>query len=57
MKLEEDPPMFSKSKLDFNPSDRITHLVVSNNYLVLAMANNMLFRIDLSNPSRCDGKI
>lgn len=47
VKLEEEAPMFSKQKVNFAPSDSITHLVVSNNLLVLAMANHRLLRIDL----------
>lgn len=55
MKLEEDTPIFSKQKLNFNPSDRITHLTVANDYLVLVMANGVLFRIDLTCPDRNEG--
>ncbi|PNF16669.1 putative vacuolar protein sorting-associated protein 18 [Cryptotermes secundus] len=50
MKLEEEPPIFSKQKVNFSPKDRITHLAVSSELLVLTMANNILLRIDLRKP-------
>lgn len=53
MKMEDNTPMFSKQRMKFNPSDLITHAAVSNDLLVLAMANGRLFRLDLSNPN-CD---
>lgn len=56
VKLEQDPPIFSKVRINFNPSDKITHVAVANNYLVLAMANNVLFRIDLTHPEKHEGK-
>lgn len=52
MKLEEDAPMFSKQKVNFSPTDRITHLAVSSELLVLTMANNVLLRIDLRHPDK-----
>lgn len=55
MKLEEEAPMFSKQKVNFAPPDCITHLVVSNNLLVLAMANQRLLRIDLRQPDKPEG--
>jgi hypothetical protein len=55
MKLEEEPPIFSKQKVNFSPTDRITHLAVSNELLVLAMANNILLRIDLRQPNNPQG--
>lgn len=41
--------------MNFNPSDKITHMAVSNNYIVLAMANSILFRIDLTQPDKHEG--
>lgn len=55
MKLEEEPPIFSKQKVNFSPTDRITHLAVSNELLVLTMANNILLRIDLRKPDSPQG--
>lgn len=55
MKLEEETPIFMKQKMNFNPSDNITHIAVANDYLVLAMANNILFRINLKSPDKHEG--
>ncbi|XP_038211746.1 vacuolar protein sorting-associated protein 18 homolog isoform X2 [Zerene cesonia] len=52
MQLEDNTPMFSKQKMNFNPSDLITHVAVSSDYLVLAMANGKLFRLDLKMPDQ-----
>ncbi|XP_053608142.1 vacuolar protein sorting-associated protein 18 homolog isoform X2 [Plodia interpunctella] len=51
MQLEDNTPIFSKQKMNFNPSDVITHGAVASDYLVLAMANGNLFRMDLKMPS------
>ncbi|XP_078033999.1 vacuolar protein sorting-associated protein 18 dor [Augochlora pura] len=50
MKLQDDGPIFIKQKVNFQPTDSIVHLVVNNNITVIAMANNMLLRIDMKNP-------
>ena len=42
-------PLFSKQRIQFKPPDPITHLRVCGNNLVLAMASNLLLRIDLQN--------
>ncbi|VVC86567.1 vacuolar protein sorting-associated protein 18 homolog isoform X2 [Leptidea sinapis] len=52
MQLEDNTPMFSKQRMNFNPSDLITHVAVSSDYLVLAMANGRLFRLDLKMPDQ-----
>ncbi|CAH0723145.1 unnamed protein product, partial [Brenthis ino] len=52
MKLDDNSPMFSKRKMNFNPSDLITHVAVSSDFLVLAMANGKLFRLDLKMPDQ-----
>ncbi|XP_023944562.2 vacuolar protein sorting-associated protein 18 homolog isoform X2 [Bicyclus anynana] len=52
MQLEDNTPMFSKQKMNFNPSDMITHVAVSSDFLVLAMANGKLFRLDLKMPDQ-----
>lgn len=54
MKMEEEPPIFCKQKVNFSPTDRITHLAVSSDLLVLTMANNVLLRIDVrQQPVNC----
>lgn len=50
-KLEDDGPIFCKQRIDFSVPDSITHLVVSNNQLALAMKNKIC-RIDLKH--HCD---
>ncbi|XP_013172488.1 PREDICTED: vacuolar protein sorting-associated protein 18 homolog [Papilio xuthus] len=52
MQMEDNTPMFSKQKMNFNPSDLITHVAVASDYLVLAMANGKLFRLDLKMPDQ-----
>ncbi|XP_041978717.1 vacuolar protein sorting-associated protein 18 homolog isoform X2 [Aricia agestis] len=52
MQLEDTTPLFSKQKMNFNPSDLITHVAVASDYLVLAMANGKLFRLDLKKPEQ-----
>lgn len=55
MKLQEDGPIFTKHKVNFLPSDKITHLAVSSNLIVIAMANNVLLRIDMRQPDKPEG--
>ncbi|XP_046628252.1 vacuolar protein sorting-associated protein 18 homolog isoform X1 [Neodiprion virginianus] len=52
MKLRDDGPIFTKQKVNFLPSDDITHLAVSSNLIVIAMANNVLLRIDMKHPDK-----
>ncbi|XP_019754048.2 vacuolar protein sorting-associated protein 18 homolog isoform X1 [Dendroctonus ponderosae] len=49
--LDEEPAIFTKSKKDFTPLDKVTHVVIANKFMVLAMANNVLFRMNLHSPS------
>ncbi|CAK1547432.1 unnamed protein product [Leptosia nina] len=52
MQLEDNTPLFSKQRMNFNPSDLITHVAVASDYLVLAMGNGKLFRMDLKVPDQ-----
>ena len=54
LKLEEDTPLFSKMRINFVPPHPITHLVVSNSHIVLALGNKTLIRIDLNNPNNLE---
>ncbi|KAF5280506.1 hypothetical protein FQA39_LY18028 [Lamprigera yunnana] len=54
MKLEQDVPIFGKAKMNFNPSDKVTHVAISNKYLVIAMANSMLFRMSIQQQDQQD---
>lgn len=56
MKLQDDGPIFTKQKVNFLPSDKILHLVVSSNTIVIAMANNVLLRIDMKQPDKTEGR-
>lgn len=55
MRMEEEVPIFSKSKRDFFPTDKITHAAICNKYLLVAMANGILFRMNLNKPELQDG--
>uniref|UniRef100_A0A0B7BPA0 Pep3/Vps18 beta-propeller domain-containing protein n=1 Tax=Arion vulgaris TaxID=1028688 RepID=A0A0B7BPA0_9EUPU len=53
-RLETDVPIFNKKKVNFKPPDPITHLVVANNFLIMAMSSNVLMRLDLEHPDEPD---
>lgn len=53
MKLQ-DGPIFTKQKVNFSPSEQILHLVVSSNLIIIAMANNILLRIDMKHPDKVE---
>lgn len=50
MKLQDDEPIFMKQKVNFLPPDKILHLRFSNNFIVIAVANNSILRINTKNP-------
>lgn len=52
--LEDELPMFKKTKMTFAPSHPLTHLVASNQMVVLAMAHKVLLRIDQKDPNHPD---
>ncbi|BES99799.1 vacuolar protein sorting-associated protein 18 homolog [Nesidiocoris tenuis] len=52
---DEDTPIFQKVKLNFQPNALITHMAVSSDYVVVAMSNNVLLRIDPSKSQGSDG--
>ena len=47
-KMLQETPIFSKKRIDFKPQHPLTHLVVANNFTVMALANRTLMRIDQS---------
>lgn len=55
MKFQDDGPIFIKQKVNFLPSDKILHFVVNNNIIIIAMANNILLRIDMKQPDSPEG--
>ncbi|XP_014226256.1 vacuolar protein sorting-associated protein 18 homolog [Trichogramma pretiosum] len=52
MKLQDEIPIFIKQKVNFMPPDKIVHMCVSSNYVVIAMANNIILRIDMKQPDK-----
>nr|XP_006811890.1 PREDICTED: vacuolar protein sorting-associated protein 18 homolog [Saccoglossus kowalevskii] len=53
-RTEDDTPIFNKQRINFTPPSQVTHLVVNNNMLVIAMAKNIILRIDLERPENPD---
>ncbi|XP_052234264.1 vacuolar protein sorting-associated protein 18 homolog [Dreissena polymorpha] len=51
---DSELPIFCKKKINFKPEDSITHLVVCNNFLVLAMKHGVLMRLDLEHAEDTD---
>jgi hypothetical protein len=49
-KLATDKPIFTRSKINHNPSHPVTHLVASNRRIILALANKTIQRVDQSRP-------
>ncbi|CAG0920519.1 unnamed protein product [Notodromas monacha] len=47
MKLEEEPPIFTRQQVNFSPSHHLSHLVSGGNRIVLAMKNKMLLKIQI----------
>lgn len=56
MKLEEEPPMFSKLKINIPLRNAVTKLVVSNDVMLIAMASNTVLRVDLRQQDKIEGK-
>ncbi|XP_034942311.1 vacuolar protein sorting-associated protein 18 homolog isoform X2 [Chelonus insularis] len=54
MKLQDEEPIFIRQRVNFKPPDSILHLAVSSNYIVIAMANNVLLRIDVKVPEKIE---
>jgi len=46
-KLSEETPIFIRRRIDHHITSPLTHVVVANNNIVLAMANKVLVRIDM----------
>lgn len=54
MTLADDVPIFSKTKKDFTPAYKVTHVVLENRYLVAALSNGSIFRMHLQSPNTRD---
>lgn len=50
LKPETEVPIFKKMKIEYIPSQPLTHMVVSNDILLLAMLNKMLIKVELKHP-------
>lgn len=50
IKKNDEKDIFQKSKMNLNLPASIVHLSVSNDWLVILMANQMLFRLNLKQP-------
>uniref|UniRef100_A0A2I3SSZ3 VPS18 core subunit of CORVET and HOPS complexes n=2 Tax=Pan TaxID=9596 RepID=A0A2I3SSZ3_PANTR len=46
--LEKEVPIFTKQRIDFTPSERITSLVVSSNQLCMTLGKDTLLRDGIS---------
>lgn len=55
--LEEEAPIFKKTRITFRPVSPITHLVVSNHIIVLAMSNRTLLRIHIKNQDQSPDEV
>nr|CAB3267628.1 vacuolar protein sorting-associated protein 18 homolog [Phallusia mammillata] len=53
-RLEDDTPIFNKSKINFKPQEPITHLAICNNMLCMVMSGRLLTRINLLHPDDLD---
>ncbi|XP_044574836.1 vacuolar protein sorting-associated protein 18 homolog isoform X2 [Cotesia glomerata] len=52
MKLQDEEPIFTRQRVNFRPPDNILHLAVSSNFIMIAMANNIILRIDVKSPDK-----
>lgn len=57
MKLQDETPIFIKQKVNFMPSEKILHMCVSSNFIVISMANHILLRIDMKHPDKPEGNV
>ena len=53
--IDEIAPMFALSKVQFKPTGTLLHMVVRNDIIAVALDNNHILRIDLSNPAEIEG--
>uniref|UniRef100_A0A1B0CQ76 Vacuolar protein sorting-associated protein 18 homolog n=1 Tax=Lutzomyia longipalpis TaxID=7200 RepID=A0A1B0CQ76_LUTLO len=54
VRMSQEAPIFSKLKMNISMPHVINHLVVSNGWLMLVMANNVVFRMQLTDINRSD---
>lgn len=56
MSLDQNS-IFKITKVGYQPSHDIVHLVVRNNYIVMALQDSSIVRLDLDNPSDIEGNL
>ncbi|XP_059616594.1 vacuolar protein sorting-associated protein 18 homolog isoform X2 [Phlebotomus argentipes] len=54
VRMSQEAPIFGKLKMNISMPHVINHLVVSNGWLMLVMANNVVFRMQLVDINRSD---
>uniref|UniRef100_A0A1B0DRJ0 Vacuolar protein sorting-associated protein 18 homolog n=1 Tax=Phlebotomus papatasi TaxID=29031 RepID=A0A1B0DRJ0_PHLPP len=54
VRMSQEAPIFSKLKMNISMPHVINHLAVSNGWLMLVMANNVVFRMQLVDINRSD---
>ncbi|GAB0098552.1 Vacuolar protein sorting-associated protein 18 homolog [Sergentomyia squamirostris] len=54
VKMSQEAPIFGKLKMNITMPHVINHLVISNGWLMLVMANNVVFRMQLVDINRSD---
>lgn len=57
LRPNKEIPIFSKQKMNLALPKDITHVVVSNGWLLMLMSNQVLFRLNLEQPNLQDGKL
>ena len=53
--IDEEAAMFALTKVQFKPSGALVSMVVRNDIIAVALENNHILRIDLSNPAEIEG--
>lgn len=56
LRPNKEIPIFSKQKMNLALPKEITHVVVSNGWLLMLMSNQVLFRLNLEQPNLQDGE-
>lgn len=57
MKLQDDVSIFVKQRVNISPADKILHVCVCNNVVIIIMANNLLLTINKENSDKPEGEL
>jgi hypothetical protein len=52
LKIKEETPIFRKLKMNLNLPASITNLCVGNDWIVILMSNQMIFRLNMKQPDK-----